>query len=59
MFDFLADILTQIFRADRSIREGSRLGESEFSIRDKKVIAGILVLLLVVGTVVLIRLNLW
>ena len=59
MFDFLADILSQFFRADRSIREGTSLGESEFSIRDKKVIAGILLVLLVVGTVVLIWLDLW
>jgi hypothetical protein len=59
MFDFLADILTQIFRADRSIREGSRFGESELSIRDKKVIAGILLVFLIVGTVILIRLDLW
>lgn len=59
MFDLLADILSQIFRADRSIREGSSLGESEFSIRDKKVIAGILFVILVVGTAVLIWLDLW
>lgn len=59
MFDFLADILTQISRADRSIREGSSLGESEFSIRDKKVIAGILLVILLVGTAVLIWLDLW
>lgn len=59
MFDLLADILSQIFRADRGIREGSSLGESEFSIRDKKVIAGILFVILVVGTAVLIWLDLW
>lgn len=59
MFDFLADILSQIFHADRRIREESRLGESEFSIRDKKVIAVIFFVLLAVGTVALIRLDLW
>jgi hypothetical protein len=59
LLDFLADILSQISLADRRIREESRLGESDFSIRDKKVIAGILFVLLIVGTAVLIRLNLW
>ncbi len=38
-FDSLTEILAHIFHSDRRLREEIRLGESEFSIRDKKVIA--------------------
>jgi len=49
MFDFFAEVLAHIFHSDRRLREESRLGESEFSIRDKKVIAVIFFVLLLIG----------
>ena len=58
VFDFLADILSHIFHTDRRIREESRLGESEFLIRDKKVIAVLFFVILMIGVAITVWLNL-
>jgi hypothetical protein len=58
MFDSFAEILAHIFHSDRRLREESRLGESEFSIRDKKVIAVIFFVLLMIGAAITVWLNL-
>lgn len=49
----LIEFIMALLRGDREIREGSLLGESEGSKRDKRVIAGAgVVVIAVVGAVV-------